>query len=180
MIWLVLLLSVVAGLALEVGRSATVGFRVGDPAADLYADWSMALLVQIVPRFSLGVSDMSMKFGSDVGRVTMQGGVRAQYRFYDRGRVWMSAALGSILQGSFARGEPDPLVLGGEPPAGDTSFAAVPYGQLDLRFFIVDRWSLNLAPRVSVPLGTRFYGEDRAIPAHAVTFELGTGVGVYF
>lgn len=167
-------------LALEVGRSATVGFRVGDPAAAFYPDWSVALLVQIVPRFSFGLSDLSMKFGSDVGRVTMQAGARMQYRFYDRGRVWMSAALGSILQGSVGRGGPDSLVLGAPPPPTETSFAAVPYGQLDLRYFIVDRWSLNLVPRVSVPLGTRFYGGDRAIPKHAVTFELGTGVGVYF
>jgi len=42
---------------------------------------------------------------------------------------------------------------------------------------------LNLTPRISAPLaGPRFYNgpDDRAVARHSVTFELGTGVGVYF
>jgi hypothetical protein len=44
------------------------------------------------------------------------------------------------------------------PPGNQSAFAAIPYGQLDLRYFILDRWSLNLVPRISAPLaGPRFF-----------------------
>jgi hypothetical protein len=167
-------------LALEVGRSATVGYRVGQPGAALYADWSVSLLMQVIPRLSVGLSDLSVKFGSDARRVTIQGGARAQYRVFEHDRVWLLAGLGSILQGSVGAGAPPLSAVGGTQAPGETSFAVVPYGQVDARFFIVDRWSLNLVPRVSVPFGTRYYSGDRALPSHALTFELGTSVGVYF
>jgi hypothetical protein len=109
--------------------------------------------------------------------------VRLHYRFYDRGRVWLGAAAGVILQGSFGRS--DPALIAPESPkaTSEGSFAAIPYGQLDARFFILNRWSLNLTPRISAPLaGPRFYNgpDDRAVARNSVTLELGTGVGVYF
>jgi hypothetical protein len=170
-------------VALEVGRSATVGIRAGDPAAAFYPDWSVTVMGQVARRLSVGASDLSFKQDRGISRTTLQGGVRVHYRFFDRGRVWLGAAAGLILQGSFGRAggvqvDPD------EPPAGsEGSFAAIPYAQGDLRFFILNRWSLNLTPRISAPLaGPRFFNGagDRAIPRHAVTLELGTGIGVYF
>lgn len=161
----------------QLTRMATVGFRAGDPAAAFYADWNLNFMVQVRRRLSVGLTDIGLKYG--VGRTTFQTGARIHYRFYDRGRLWIGAGLGTILQGTLGRqrrtiGEVEP------PEVQTNAFAAIPYGQLDLRLFLLDRWSLDLIPRVSVPLGTRFYRDELALPAHSVTFELGTGVGVYF
>jgi len=161
----------------QLTRMATVGFRAGDPAAAFYADWNLNFMVQVRRRLSVGLTDIGLKYG--VGRTTFQTGARIHYRFYDRGRLWIGAGLGTILQGTVGRqrqtiGEVAP------PEVRSNAFAAIPYGQLDLRLFLLDRWSLDLIPRISVPLGTRFYRDDLALPTHSVTFELGTGVGVYF
>ena len=161
----------------QLTRMATVGFRAGDPAAAFYADWNLNFMVQVRRRLSVGLTDVGLKYGA--GRTTFQTGARIHYRFYDRGRLWIGAGLGTILQGTLGRqrrtiGEVEP------PEVQTNAFAAIPYGQLDLRLFLLDRWSLDLIPRVSVPLGTRFYRDELALPAHSVTFELGTGVGVYF
>ena len=178
-------------VALELTRMATVGQRPGDPAAGFFADWSLSLLGQVARRFSIGASDLSVKQGQGFTRTTLQGGVRLQYRFLDRGRVWLGVGAGVILQGSFGRPS-TPLVPSTAPtPGGQGSFAAIPYAQLDLRYFILHRWSLNLTPRISAPIGgPRFYSgpglpgmggpDDRAVARNAVTLELGTGVGVYF
>jgi len=179
-------------LALEVGRSATVGMRAGDPAAAFLPDWSMAVMGQVYRRLSVGASDLSLKHDRGSARTTLQGGVRVSYRFLERPRLWLAAAAGVILQGSFGRAggvtvDPDAPARGAQ-----SAFAAIPYGQLDLRFFILDRWSLNLVPRISAPLaGPRFFNQtppplspdsygDRVIPRNAATLELGTGIGVYF
>lgn len=174
-------------VAFEVTRMATVGLRAGDPAAGFFPDWNMSVLGQVARRLSVGVADMSIKQGHGFQRTTLQGGVRLHYRFYDRGRVWLGAAAGVILQGSFqgsfGRTDPPRLAAGSPLPGSDGSFAAIPYGQLDARFFILHRWSLNLTPRISAPLaGPRFYNgsDDRAVARNAITLELGTGVGVYF
>jgi hypothetical protein len=157
-------------LALQVTRMATVAYRAGDPAADFYPDWGISLMAQPYRRLSVGLGDLGVHPGD--GRTTVQGGPRIHYRFLERGRVWIGAGVGAVLQGTVARAT--------AASARNRAFSAIPYGQLDLRLFILDRWSLDLVPRVSVPLGTRFYGGDRALPSHALTFELGTGVGVYF
>ncbi len=164
-------------VAFQLRRMATVGYRAGDPAAAFFADWNLNFLVQVRDRFSVGLSDLSLKAGGK--RTTIQGGARLHYRFYDRGRLWMGAGLGTMLQGTVGRrresfGESTP------PAVKTNAFSAIPYGELDLRLFLLDRWSLDLVPRISVPLGTRFYREGLALPAYSVTFELGTGVGVYF
>jgi len=161
----------------QLTRMATVGFRAGDPAAALYSDWNLNFLVQVRRRFSVGLTDVGLKYG--FGRTSLQAGARLHYRFYDRGRIWLGGAIGTIFQGTLGRragvvGDVAP------PPVRANAFAAIPYGQLDLRLFLLDRWSLDLIPRISVPLGTRFYREDLALPTKSVTFELGTGVGVYF
>ncbi len=170
-------------VALELTRMATVGLRPGDPAAGFFPDWNVSVLGQVARRLSVGVADLGIKQGHAFQRTTLQGGVRVHYRFYDRGRLWLGAAAGVILQGSFGRAAPD-LVPANAPNAkGEGAFAAIPYAQLDARYFILHRWSLNLTPRISAPLaGPRFYNgpDDRAIARNAITLELGTGVGVYF
>lgn len=170
-------------VSLDVTRMATVGLRPGDPAAGFFPDWNLSVLGQVARRLSVGAGDLSIKTGQAFHRTTLQGGLRIHYRFYDRGRVWLGAAAGVILQGSFGRSEQPLVPAAATAPAGQGSFAAIPYAQLDLRFFILHRWSLNIVPRVSAPLaGPRFFnGEgDRAIARNAATLELGTGVGVYF
>lgn len=165
-------------VSLELRRMATVGMRAGDPAAQLYADWNVGVLGQVAPRFSVGLTDLGLKFGP--GRAALQGGPRLQYRVLERGRVWLSLAAGAIVQGAFAGGAPQAVPEGEKPPR-TAAVAAIPYGQLDLRLFILDRWSIDIVPRISAPLGAaRYYRGDGAIPKHAVTLELGTGMGVYF
>lgn len=165
-------------LSLELRRMATVGMRAGDPAAQLYADWNLGILGQVAPRFSVGLTDIGLKFGP--GRAALQGGPRLSYRVLERGRVWLSLAAGAIVQGAFASGVP-PALPEGEKAPRTAVVAAIPYGQLDLRLFILDRWSIDIVPRISAPLGgARYYRQDGAIPKHALTLELGTGLGVYF
>ncbi|MEZ4450022.1 MAG: hypothetical protein R3B09_11135 [Nannocystaceae bacterium] len=163
--------------SLQLTRMATVGFRAGDPAAAYYPDWGFNFQAQVYKRLSVGLSDLSLKYGT--ARTTVQGGVRLSYRFYDKGRLWVGGSLGLILQGTAGR---RPRPLGDVVSASDrtSAFAAIPYAQLDLRLFFLDHWSLDLIPRVSAPFGTRFYRRDLALPSHAATFELGTGVGVVF
>ncbi len=172
-------------VSLEVTRMATIGLRPGDPAAGFFPDWNIGMLGQVTRRLSVGITDMSIKQGQRFVRTTLQGGLRIHYRFFDRGRIWLGGAAGMILQGSYGRPPPSRADTTDTPTAGQGSFALVPYGQLDMRVFILDRWSLNFTPRVSAPLmGPRFFNGgdrgDRAVPRQAVTLELGTGVGVYF
>lgn len=164
-------------LALELTRMATVGLRAGDPAAQFYADWNIGVLGQVARRFSVGLGDIGLKFGP--GRAVLQAGPKLQYRFVERGRVWLSAAAGAIVQGAFASGPA--IVPEGEKAPRTAVAAIIPYGQLDLRLFILDRWSINIVPRVSAPLlSARYYRDDGAIPRRAATLEIGTGMGVYF
>ncbi|MCA9637191.1 MAG: hypothetical protein KC420_14290, partial [Myxococcales bacterium] len=164
-------------LSAQVTRMATIGLKAGDPAADFYADWSVSVMGQVARRFSVGLADLGVKYG--YGRTSIQAGPRLHYRFYDRGRVWLGAGAGVILQGTIG---PREQVLANTVTvvSRNNGFAAIPYGLLDVRLFILDRWSLDLVPRISAPFGTRFYRGDGALPSRAVTFELGTGVGVYF
>lgn len=170
-------------VSLDLTRMATIGLRPGDPAAGFFPDWSLSVLGQVARRFSVGAGDISVKQGRGFERTTLQAGLRLAYRFLERDRIWLGAAAGVILQGSFARPAPLKIPEDAPTPGSEGSFAAVPYAQLDLRFFILDRWSLNLIPRISAPLaGPRFFNGpgDRVVPNNAATLELGTGVGVYF
>ena len=165
-------------VSLELTRMASVGLRAGDPAAAFYADWNLSVLGQVARRVSVGVGDLGLKFG--LHRAAVQGGPRVHVRFLERDRVWLGGAAGAILQGAFASGG-QPAPPEGEAAPRTASFALIPYGQLDLRLFILDRWSLNIVPRISAPLvGARYYRGDGAIPRQAATLELGTGLGVYF
>lgn len=170
-------------VSIDLTRMATIGLRPGDPAAGFFPDWSLSVLAQVARRFSVGAGDISVKQGRRFERTSLQAGLRLAYRFLERDRVWLGAAAGVILQGSFARPAPLRIPEDAPAPGSEGSFAAVPYAQLDLRFFILDRWSLNLIPRISAPLGgPRFFNGpgDRVVPNKAATLELGTGVGVYF
>lgn len=169
-------------VALEVSRSTTVGFAAGRPAYDLYSDWSLAIMGQVAPRVSLGLSDASIKYARHRDMVTVQAGVRAAYRFFDRKRVWLAAGGGALLQGTRADRALEPLVADPDAPRPDAerAFSAVPYACFDARLFLLDRWSLGLVPRVSLPLAPRRYNGGRALPRYATTFELGAVLGVYF
>lgn len=168
-------------VALEVSRSSTVGFSPGQPSVDLYSDWSLAVMGQLVPRVTLGVSDLSIKLGRPDGRVTVQAGARAAYRFFERGRVWLGAGGGVLLQGTRANAALVPLTEGAGPSGeAQRAISVVPYAHFDARLFLLDRWSLGVVPRVSVPLWARRYGGGRALPRYATTFELGATMGVYF
>jgi hypothetical protein len=165
---------------------ATVAHTATAPGADRFTDWSLQLIGQPHPRVLVGICDLSAKWGGGDGRrFTGQGGLRVGYRFLERrtprggAGIWLGASVGSIFQGTLAR-EPDPIDPD-EPRNLEGVFSAIPYGQLDLSLFFLDRWSIDLAPRVSVPVaGARFYSFERSLPRFAATFELGTGVGVYF
>lgn len=169
-------------VALEVSRSTTVGFAAGRPPYDLYSDWSLAIMGQVAPRVTLGLSDASIKYARHRDMVTVQAGVRAAYRFFDRRRVWLAAGGGALLQGTRADRALEPLVpdLDAPRPDAERAFSVVPYVHFDARLFLLDRWSLGLVPRVSLPLAARRYGGGRALPRYATTFELGAVLGVYF
>jgi hypothetical protein len=169
-------------VALEVSRSTTVGFSAGRPAYDLYSDWSLAIMGQLAPRVSLGLSDASIKYARHRDMVTVQAGVRATYRLFDRRRVWLAAGGGALLQGTRADRalEPWGSVPDAPRPDAERAFSAVPYALFDARLFLLDRWSLGLVPRVSLPLLPRRYNGGRALPRYATTFELGAVLGVYF
>lgn len=169
-------------LAIEASRATTVGFSAGQPAYRLYSDWSLAIMGQVAPRVSVGLSDLSIKYARHRDMVTVQAGVRAAYRFYDRRRVWLAAGGGALLQGTRADAALDPLVPDPDAPrpAAERALGAVPYLHFDARLFLLDRWSLGLVPRVSLPLAARRYGRGLSLPRYAATFELAATMGVYF
>lgn len=169
-------------IALEVARFSTVGFAPGQPAHDLYSDWSLAIMGQIVPRVTLGISDLGIKLARHRRMVTVQAGARAAYRFFDRGRVWLAAGGGVLLQGTRADAAVTPLVDDPDapPPSAERALSMVPYAHFDARVFLLDRWSLGLVPRVSLPLWARRYRNGRSLPRYGTTFELGATMGVYF
>ncbi len=165
---------------LEFGRMATVGARANQPEMALYRDWSVTVMGQVAKRFTIGISDASIKSSLRQQRTTVQAGIRLSYRFFDRTRIWLGVGLGSIFQGTSAARQPDSLDSQDARPSNEGRFSAIPYAQFETRLFILDRWSLNVTPRMSIPLGNRYYADNLAIPKYALTFELGTSVGVYF
>jgi hypothetical protein len=165
-------------LAIEFQRSTAVGQRPGEPAYALYDDFAVSLMGQVARRVTVGVSDLGVKLAPDT--FVLQGGLRSMYRFFDHrvrtprmpSRVWLSAGGGFIFQGtvqSRAAQEHEPERL----------FGAVMYAQLEGRWFLLDRWAIGLAPRVSLPFTSRTYGGGKQIPRYATTFELGAFVGVH-
>jgi hypothetical protein len=182
-------------LAIEVQRSTTVGQRPGEPAYALYDDFAVSLMGQVARRVTVGVSDLGVKLAPET--FTLQGGLRSMYRFFDHrvrqprtpSRVWLAAGGGFIFQGS-SRAR-SPTVVGADPsrptgaegdaelPEPERLFGAVVYAQLEGRWFLLDRWAIGLAPRISLPLTTRTYGQHKQIPRYSTTFELGAFVGVH-
>lgn len=169
-------------VALEVSRFTTVAFAPGNPRYQLHSDWSLAIMGQLYPRVSFGLSDLSIKYARHRTTVTVQAGARAAYRFFESRRVWLAAGGGVLLQGT--RADPALLPLVEDPdaprPDAERGFSAVPYVHFDARLFLLDRWSLGLQPRVSLPLAVRRTQGARALPRYATTFELGANLGVYF
>lgn len=160
-------------------RMMSVGFRADPTRPGFYDDWSVSIMGQATKRLSVGVSDLSVKANGREGPQVWQFGARIDYRVLERRRVWLDLALGSILQvasGQEARElDPDLAV-----PPRQLRFGAVPYGQLDLRIFVLDRMSLDLTPRLAVPVTTRYYSAARSLPRFAPMLELGAGVSAYF
>ncbi len=166
-----------------------MAFAPGEPGDTLYDDWSLTLLGRVSERVSVGVSDLSVKLGP--GRSTLQAGVRAMVRLYDgvarrnADRTaprpwWVLAGGGVLMQGTSEQQRTDPLALGQRSEVRTRAYVgAVPYLQAEAHYFVLDRWSLGVVPRVALPLRTRFYPGGRQLPRYATTFELGAVLGVW-
>jgi hypothetical protein len=168
-------------VAIDVGRAVTVAFRPGEPGYALYPDASASVMGQVARRVAFGLSDLAVHRSDAPGRpLTIEAGLRATYRFYDRDRVWLAAGGGLMVQGTTARAALPPLDPDAARPRGQSRFSAIPYVLGELRVFVLDRWSVVLGPRFSVPLGARDFGRGRVLPRYAPTFELLAGLGVVF
>jgi hypothetical protein len=165
-------------LRLSATRMMTVGFRADANRPGFFDDWSVAIMGQASKRLTVGASDLSVKPGGVDGPQVWQFGARVDYRVFDRKRVWIDLALGSIFQVAIGqrRAPLDPEAFA----TTATRFGAVPYGQLDVRVFVLDRLSIDLVPRLAVPLTTRYYSVHRALPRFAPELELGAGISTYF
>lgn len=160
-------------------RASAVGMRPGEPAIARYDDFSLAVLGQVFPRLWIGLADLTVHTGGNGRPVTLQVGARVAGRVLERDRFWLVIAGGAMLQGTRAHSTLAPI--GDTPPVRERGrFGGTVYGQIEARIFVLDRLSLDVAPRLSVPLATRYYGHDRAIPRFAPTFELVAGPQVYF
>lgn len=166
-------------LAFELTRMATVGMNARDAQASLYTDWGLAMIGQPIDRLTVGVSDVSLKTNWDATRSTMQAGARVGYRFVEHERLWLGGAVGALVQASFREVAPSDYNPDGQWQS-ERALTAAPYLQCETRWFMLDRWSLHLMPRISMPFGTRYYSGARSIPNQALTFEIGSGVGVQF
>ena len=168
-------------VAVTFNRSSAIGLSPGEPAYALYDDYTLSLMGQVFPRITVGLSDLSFKLGNRPSGWTMQGGVATMARFLEVRRLWLSAGGGVLMQGTRAV-VPPPLALPRDVDEGELErrFGAAIYLQGQLQLFLLDRWSLHLQPRVSLPLTDRVYARGRTIPRLSTTFELGAGVGVHF
>jgi hypothetical protein len=165
-------------LRLSMSRTMAVGFRADPDRPGFYDEWTAALIGQVAPRWSVGLSDLTLKpDGLRVGVV--QFGVRADYRVFDRRRVWIDVGLGTAMQVKIRKGR-DPLDPELPMLPTQTKFGAIPYGQVDFRWFVLDRMSFDLTPRLSVPMTTRYYSADRALPRFSPILELGASASLYF
>jgi hypothetical protein len=165
-------------LRVSLSRSMSVGFRADPDRPGFYEEWAVAMMGQVKPRWSVGISDMTLK--PDNGRLgVVQFGARADYRMFDRKRIWIDVGFGMAMQVKLRQGR-DPLDPNLPRVPSQTEFGAIPYGQFDFRWFVLDRVSLDLVPRMSVPLTTRYYSADRALPRFAPILELGASASIYF
>jgi hypothetical protein len=165
----------------QLGRMLTVGVRPGRDEVGYYRNWSMAILGQPVRRMELGVSDLGVVVGSRTDRVAAQAGLRAGYRAVERRAVWLTLSAGALGQLVFARPERDALRTDGSGAAPDQfAVGSAAFGQIQLSAFLADHWSLDVTPRFSLPLSTRYFGNGLAIARFSPTFELGTGIGAHF
>lgn len=160
-------------------RMMTVGFRPDVQRPGFFDDWSVAIMGQATRRLTVGASDLSVKPGGVDGPQVWQLGARVDYRVFDRKRVWLDLALGSIFQVAVGQ-RPASLDSSTGAPSTVSKFGAVPYGQLDVRVFVLDRLSIDLVPRLAVPLTTRYYSVQRALPRFAPELEFGAGISTYF
>lgn len=163
----------------SLSRMMTVGFRADDSRPGFYDDWSVSIMGQAARRFSIGVSDLSVKPGGVGGPQVWQLGLRLDYRVVERERLWLDLAVGSLFQIAVGQ-QAAPLDPELGAPASVTRLGAVPYGQLDLRVFVLDRLSIDLVPRLAIPVTTRYYSVNRALPRYAPELELGAGLSTYF
>lgn len=166
-------------IAIAVSRASTVGLRPGEPAMARYEDISVSLLGQVRPRLWVGVADLSV-FGRTARRLTVQAGLRIAGRVVERDRMWLVMGGGVIFQGTGGASTLDRTGDGELPPREGGRFGAIVYAQLEARFFALDRLSLDVGPRLSVPLSNRSYGGGKTIPRWAPTIELVAGPQVYF
>ncbi|MBX7084501.1 MAG: hypothetical protein K1X88_35165, partial [Nannocystaceae bacterium] len=166
-------------VALGLTRATTVGMRPGAPALARYDELALAVLGQVMPRLWFGLSDLSLHFGRQEHRTTLQAGLRLAGRVVQRQRLWLVVAGGVLLQGTSARSTRRGI---GEqlPPRQSGRFGATLFAQPELRIFVLDRLSLDVAPRLSLPLSTRYYGGALALPRFAPSLELVVGPQVYF
>jgi hypothetical protein len=164
---------------ISVTRMMTVGFRADQRRPGFFDDWSVSVMGQPVRRLSVGVSDLSVKPGGITGPQVWQFGLRLDYRVLERKRLWIDVAVGSLMQVAVGQRH-DPLDPDVATPRPERRFGAAPYGQLDFRIFVLDRVSLDIIPRLTVPVTTRYYSLNRALPRFAPELELGAGISAYF
>lgn len=167
-------------LRLSATRMMTVGFRADAARPGFFDDWSVTIMGQATRRLSVGASDLSVKPGGVDGPQVWQLGARIDYRVFDRERVWIDLAVGSIFQAAIGHTGPAPLDDNVTTTRSRAKFGVVPYGQLDVRVFVLDRLSIDIVPRLAVPLTTRYYSVQRALPRFAPELELGAGISTYF
>lgn len=167
-------------LRVGVSHGMSVGFRADVNRPAFYDEWTISFMGQATRRLSVGVSDLGVKFGTVGDPRVWQFGARLDYRVFDERRLWIDLGLGVAMQvvssDPVAPLDPNEAVAAGP----DRRFGATPYGVLDLRYFVLDRLSLDFSPRLSVPATTRYYSANRAVPALAPMLEMGVGSSLYF
>ncbi len=167
-------------LRVELNRSFSLRFGPRPESVDYLRDWSLSILGQPARRVVVGASDLGFHDDGAFGGLTLQAGIRAGYRVLERDRLWLTTSGGVIGQLTVADNPRESSEeLGPQSPrriGGSGTF----YAQLEMQWFLADRWSLNFTPRFWVPVGSRRFGRGYAVPTGSPSFELGTGVGVQF
>ncbi|MFO7561591.1 MAG: hypothetical protein R6X02_03010 [Enhygromyxa sp.] len=166
-------------LRLSVSRTMTLGFRADVRRPGFYDNWSGALMGQATRRLTVGVADLSFSPGGRGVTQIGQFGLRLDYRVLERPRLWLDVGAGTAMQIATRR-DPRPLDPTQPQAKRELAFAAIPYGYLDLRCFVLDRLSVDFTPRLSVPVTTRYFSANRSLPRFAPSLELGAGVSAYF
>lgn len=164
-------------------RNMTVGFRADANRPGFYDEWTLSLMGQAFRRFHVGVSDLTFKYGSLGDTRVWQFGLRADYRVYDPRRLWIDLGVGVSMQ-VVGSNRATTLETAADPdasaPRRELRFGATPFGHLNLRYFVLDRLSLDFTPRLSVPVTTRHYSANRALPRFGPILEFGAGTSLYW